>query len=212
MATAKPAKPCALTQAAFSDVPYILDSIWRRMEFEAYRVGRINLIKPHRFTKEHAVPWPFFAAYLVISSFIVFGPTFTTVCNSFGWWGAVTFRLALGLQAKEIRVSNPLVPRLGNRFEQWWHQITRRTSYVYLKQGEVDALWAALFGPKANFCTPRDSDSKHMRRVSEWICGRSDAWDIKLDTADPQIDAWRQLVSDLGDTGDPGVSGSPGSR
>ncbi|HTD58300.1 MAG TPA: hypothetical protein VK672_05345, partial [Solirubrobacteraceae bacterium] len=97
MATAKPAKPCAVTQAAFSDVPYILDSIWRRMEFEAYRVGRINLIKPHRFTNEHAVPWPYFATYLVISSFIVFGPTFTTVCNSFGRWGVVVFRWAFGL-------------------------------------------------------------------------------------------------------------------
>jgi len=96
MAIAKTAKLCAVTQAAFSDVPYILDSVWRWAEFEAYRLGRVNL-KTCSFTLEHATPWPFFGAYLVISSFVVFGPTFTTLCNSFGPRAAEVFRWLLGL-------------------------------------------------------------------------------------------------------------------
>jgi len=97
MAIAKPAKLCAVTQAAFSDVPYILDSVWRWAEFEAYRLGRVNL-KTCSFTLEHATAWPFFGAYLVISSLVVFGPTFTTLCNSFGPRAAEVFRWLLLLQ------------------------------------------------------------------------------------------------------------------
>ncbi len=124
MTTAKQPKLSAVTRAAFSDVPYILDSIWRRMEFEAYRIGRINLIAPHKFTNEHAVPWPFFGAYLVIASFIVFGPTFTTLCNSFGWVGTVISRLGLGLLVLYLTVEMGLFvvveicTRLAHRAEQ----------------------------------------------------------------------------------------------
>lgn len=109
------------------------------------------------------------------------------------------------MSAKKIRVSNPLVPRLGGRFEQWRHG---SASYVYLSQTEVTALWTALFDPQANFCTPRDSDSNDMRRVSEWLCGTSAA-NIKPDLPDPQIIAWSQLVRDLGSAVNPGVSEVP---
>ena len=88
-------KPCAITLAAFSDVPYILDSIWRRAEFEAYRIGRVNPNPEASFTQEHTTPWPFYVAYLVVSSFIVFGPTFTTLCNSFGLRSAEVIRWVL---------------------------------------------------------------------------------------------------------------------
>jgi len=104
------------------------------------------------------------------------------------------------MYAEKIRVSNPLVPRLGNRFEQWLQQWIGRTSYVYLDQKEVNALWTALFDPKADFCRPRDSDSKHMRRVSDWICGWSPGWERKVDSPDLQVVAWSQLVNALGDT------------
>ena len=113
------------------------------------------------------------------------------------------------MYAEKIRVSNPLVPRLGNRFEQWLHQTIGHTSYVYLRQKEVNALWTALFDPKASFCAPRDSDSKRMRRVSQWICGTAPAWHIEVDSADLQVGAWSQLVNDLRDTVRPGVCGVP---
>jgi hypothetical protein len=113
------------------------------------------------------------------------------------------------MYAKKIRVSNPLVARPGNRFEQWLHE---STSYVYLDQGEVNALWTALFDPKANFCAPRASDSRDMRLVAEWICGTSKAWDIKLGSPDPLVGAWGELVNELGDTSHQDVSGSPPTR
>lgn len=89
--------PWPLLAAAFSDVPYILDSVWRWAEFRAYRLGRVTVLKPHRFSIIAATPWPFFAAFVVISAFLVFGPTFTTFCASFGWWPAESLRLLLGL-------------------------------------------------------------------------------------------------------------------
>ena len=92
------ARPNPVVQAAFSDVPYILDSIWRWAEFNAYRLGFITVPPPnHTFKKTNATPWPFFVAYVVISSFVVFGPTFTTLCQSFGLKIAEGLRIAAGL-------------------------------------------------------------------------------------------------------------------
>ena len=126
-AAVKTDRPCAFTQAAFSDVPYILDSIWRRAEFEAYRIGRVTTLPPsHRFIIEHTTPWPFFAAYLVISSFVVFGPTFTTLCNSFGLWVAESFRWLLGVLVLlavldiVVAVSGEICSRLVRRAAQQW--------------------------------------------------------------------------------------------
>lgn len=92
------AKPNPVVQAAFSDVPYILDSIWRWAEFNAYRLGVVTLPPPkHAFKKTHTTPWPFFVAYVVISSLVVFGPTFTTLCQSFGLKIAEALRIVAGL-------------------------------------------------------------------------------------------------------------------
>jgi hypothetical protein len=152
MAMNQPTKLCAMTRAAFSDVPYILDSIWRRMEFEAYRVGRINLIKPHTFTKEHAIPWPFFATYLVISSFIVFGPTFTTLCNSFGPWGPVILPVAVGALVLYLTLEMGLFvvveicARLAGRAEQQ-KKPPARTSQERAAAGAI--AYARAFGRTA---------------------------------------------------------------
>lgn len=92
------ARPNPVVQAAFSDVPYILDSIWRWAEFNAYRLGVVTVKPPnHTFAKTNTTPWPFFATYVVISSFVVFGPTFTTLCQSFGLKVAEALRIVAGL-------------------------------------------------------------------------------------------------------------------
>ena len=89
--------PNPLVEAAFSDVPYILDSIWRWMEFRAYRLGVVTVPPPtHTFIRTSTTPWPFFLAYAVVSSLVVFGPTFTTLCQSFGWHVAEGLRILSG--------------------------------------------------------------------------------------------------------------------
>lgn len=107
--------------AAFSDVPYVLDSVWRWFEFRAYRIGRVSPLKPHSFYFGATTPWPFFVAFLVISSFLVFGPTLTTLCVSFGWWPAQVLRVLLGaaLMAATVPiiliVIAAIVPELAKR-------------------------------------------------------------------------------------------------
>ena len=91
------ANPNPIVEAAFSDVPYILDSIWRWMEFRAYRLGIVTVPPPtHTFIRTSTTPWPFFLAYAVVSSLVVFGPTFTTLCQSFGWHVAEGVRILAG--------------------------------------------------------------------------------------------------------------------
>jgi len=91
------ANPNPIVEAAFSDVPYILDSIWRWMEFRAYRLGVVTVPPPtHTFIRTSTTPWPFFLAYAVVSSLVVFGPTFTTLCQSFGWHVAEGLRILAG--------------------------------------------------------------------------------------------------------------------
>ena len=40
-------EPGPARRALFQDVPYILDSLWRRMEFKANRIGRVDFEKTH---------------------------------------------------------------------------------------------------------------------------------------------------------------------
>ena len=107
--------------AAFSDVPYILDSLWRWAEFRAYRLGTVSLQAPHEFSVAATTPWPFFAIYVVISSFLTFGPTFTTLCTSFGWDIADRVRIAAGYSLASlalimlIMLSSEIAARLRRR-------------------------------------------------------------------------------------------------
>src|SRR5262249_50309198 len=79
-------KPSVLREAMFSDVPYILDSIWRWMEFKAYRIGFVIATGTrHPFVIQNTTPLPFLLAFAVISSMVVFGPTFTTRCQGLGF-------------------------------------------------------------------------------------------------------------------------------
>lgn len=107
--------------ATFSDVPYILDSIWRRAEFIAYRPGLISAWPSHYFAGTATTPWPFYLAFLVISSLLVFGPTLTSFCASFGYWPAQGLHLLLALilfAASGILILTivcAIVPRLARR-------------------------------------------------------------------------------------------------
>jgi hypothetical protein len=101
------------------------------------------------------------------------------------------------MYADTIRVSNPLVPKLGNRLEQWWNQRLGRTSYVYLDHEDIKTLWTALFDPKSDFCVPDTSRAAQVQQVARWVCGHAPEWDIDAKLPDLQIGAWRQLVADL---------------
>jgi len=105
------------------------------------------------------------------------------------------------MYAKLIRVSNPLVPRLGNRIEQWW----RPNSYVNLEHKDIDALWSALFDPAAHFCT-QTLGSSATEQVREWICGRASGRGVNAPQPDGQIAAWATLVKDLDVAREPAVS------
>lgn len=107
--------------AAFSDVPYVLDSVWRWIEFRLYRLGRISPQRPHTFYVVATTPWPFFVAFVAISWFLVFGPTLTTLCVSFGWWPAEIMRWLLGITLTLailpvfFMVLSAIVPELADR-------------------------------------------------------------------------------------------------
>jgi hypothetical protein len=79
------------------------------MEFRAYRLGVVTVPPPtHTFIRTSTTPWPFFLAYAVVSSLVVFGPTFTTFCQSFGWRrrrAADPGRIALTLAAVGMLIS-----------------------------------------------------------------------------------------------------------
>ena len=112
-----------IVEAWFLDVPYILDSLFRWTEFRANRAGVIDTHTPaHSYLPKPALLAPVFALYVVVSVFIVFGPTFDALCgllgatgihrlNIFVYWLLYAAMLAYGVAAS-IAVLSRMTRRL----------------------------------------------------------------------------------------------------
>ena len=97
----KPANAAQATDASsgptreglFLDVPYILDSLFRWSEYRANRAGHVDLsdtaIRP-TWVLDHGWRSPAFLLYSLVSVFLVFGPTFDSLCGLLGPEGLKT--------------------------------------------------------------------------------------------------------------------------
>lgn len=77
----------------FLDVPFVLDSLFRWSEYRANRVGHVEVADaaaPPMWVNDR--PWrsPAFALYIAVSVFLVFGPTFDSLCGLVGPLGIKT--------------------------------------------------------------------------------------------------------------------------
>src|SRR5687767_576031 len=73
--------PGPIRRALFQQVPYILDSIWRRSEFALHRVGTVGLESPYALNVRSGWMSVSFALYALVSVFAVFGPTLDAMCS-----------------------------------------------------------------------------------------------------------------------------------
>ncbi|HEY6126501.1 MAG TPA: hypothetical protein VIV63_17740, partial [Steroidobacteraceae bacterium] len=73
--------PGPMRRALFQDVPYILDSIWRRSEFDLHRLGKVSLDDPHALVLRPAWMCMAFILYVFVGLFAVFGPTLDAMCS-----------------------------------------------------------------------------------------------------------------------------------
>ncbi|HEU5136776.1 MAG TPA: hypothetical protein VFU13_16640 [Steroidobacteraceae bacterium] len=82
--------PGPIRRALFQDVPFILDSIWRRSEFDLHRVGNVSLDNPNPLVLRPAWMCMAFVLFVLVSLFAVFGPTLDAMCSvaDFGFAGA----------------------------------------------------------------------------------------------------------------------------
>src|SRR3954467_11933017 len=74
-------EPGAARRAVFQDVPYILDSLWRRTEFRANRLGRGEFETTHELRPRSAWLSGIFILYVLVSAYCVFGPTLDAMCS-----------------------------------------------------------------------------------------------------------------------------------
>ena len=95
-------KHWAFTKAVCLDLPYILDSVWRRAEFNLNRLVRYEVdvgtpaaahvtVTRRRYT--HVLPFWFFLVSLI---FVAYGPTFDAWCSVVGPAGMRYSRAILG--------------------------------------------------------------------------------------------------------------------
>ena len=72
-------------EALLLDVPYLIDSLFRWLEFRGNRTGVVNLDDNSRpFTCHSVARWPYFYVCALIALFSVFGPTFESLCGPLG--------------------------------------------------------------------------------------------------------------------------------
>jgi hypothetical protein len=98
-APAMPREPGSIRRALFQDVPYILDSLWRWTEFRANRVGQVDLDGKAPFALRPARRTPIFLLFLLVSTFLAFGPTSDSLCALAGERLAGVARVLLGAAA-----------------------------------------------------------------------------------------------------------------
>ncbi|MEO8061931.1 MAG: patatin-like phospholipase family protein [Pseudomonadota bacterium] len=77
--------PSAFLRAAFQQVPYGLDSLWRWTEFRANRIGRVAFDSPHAFRLRPAWKCSAFILFSLFAWFAVLGPTPDAFCSLAGF-------------------------------------------------------------------------------------------------------------------------------
>jgi len=88
-------EPGAARRALFQDVPYILDSLWRRTEFKANRIGSVDYEKTHLLVPRAAWLSGAFILYVLVSAYCIFGPTLDAMCSVDSTGFARNFRLVI---------------------------------------------------------------------------------------------------------------------
>ena len=75
----------AFLRAAFQQVPYGLDSLWRWTEFRTNRIGRVAFEAPHPFNLRPAWKCSAFFLFMSFAWFAVLGPTPDAFCSLAGF-------------------------------------------------------------------------------------------------------------------------------
>jgi len=103
----------AFLRAAFQDVPFGLDSLWRWTEFRSNRLGRVGFDDPHAFNLRP--PWKCGAFFLfaLMAWFAVLGPTPDAFCSLAGTEFANLVRI-IGAAALVV-----IGYRVGRRVLDW---------------------------------------------------------------------------------------------
>ena len=89
-----------ISRALFLDLPYILDSAWRRGEYNANRTFIYRLPAaggPLDCSYRSYTAQPAFWLFLLVAAFVAYGPTFTALCGVVGEAGMSLLRLAIGV-------------------------------------------------------------------------------------------------------------------
>ena len=91
-----------ITAALYLDLPYIVDSIWRRTEFNVNRWFRYTVVRQGEavavdLTERPFVVLPQYWLFPVVLLFVAYGPTFDALCSVLGAAGMARARLALGV-------------------------------------------------------------------------------------------------------------------
>lgn len=114
-----------LRETLFLDVPYLLDSLFRWTEFRGNRVGSVDLVDPRRpFVRQSVHTWPFFWLCALVALFVIYGPTFDSLCALVGpkGFGAIQIVLLVGLYAliswMVVFLAASLLTRLTRRLRQ----------------------------------------------------------------------------------------------
>ncbi|MBC8025376.1 MAG: patatin-like phospholipase family protein [Steroidobacteraceae bacterium] len=84
-------------RALFQDVPFILDSMWRRWEFNVNRIGRVTLDDKNSLALRHGWLNGAFLLFIAVGAFCVLGPTLDAMCSKDDAGFAQNFRIGLGI-------------------------------------------------------------------------------------------------------------------
>src|SRR5450756_1928221 len=88
-----------VVQAIFLDVPYVVDSIWSRWEFETNRLGVLNVEDDGAFEPRTLARTPFALLFAVLLIFFCFGPTLDSLCAATNGTFVSVIRALLGALA-----------------------------------------------------------------------------------------------------------------
>jgi hypothetical protein len=80
----------------FEIVPFVLDRLWRRIDFRLNRIGHVDLENDHKLTVRPAWRHGVALLWVVLSAFAVFGPTTDAWCSLYGVESAAAARLWVG--------------------------------------------------------------------------------------------------------------------
>jgi len=108
--------------------------------------------------------------------------------------------------ARNVRVSNPLLAAAPSRRDSFME--TSR-DHVDLERAEVMTTWRALFDPRQRLCPRTEAYIKDPKSappgwtpdvqvVTRWICGRDDRRGTPPLLPDYQVEAWENVVRELG--------------